>query len=83
MTRNGAIAFFVLSFGLYLAHIAREKAARAESILPKIEVPAAAAPAATPAAAPAASAEPAPAVSVSLPTVGTPAATPAPAEPAK
>lgn len=83
MTRNGAIAFFVLSFGLYLAHIAREKAARAESILPKIEVPAAAAPAATPAAVPAASAEPAPAVSVSLPTVGTPAATPAPAEPAK
>jgi preprotein translocase subunit SecG len=86
MTRNGAIAFFVLSFGLYLAHIARAKSARAESILPKIEVPAVPAPVATPAAAsaPAAAEASAPAVSVALPSVGTPAATtPAPVEPAK
>ncbi len=98
MTRNGAIAFFVLSFTLYLAHIAREKAARAESVLPKIEIPATPAPAdaSTPAAAPAAAvtAEPAAAVeaapaAVSLPTMSTPAPevpaapAPTPAEPAK
>ncbi len=83
MTRNGAIAFFVLSFGLYLAHIAREKSARAESILPKIEVPATPAAAATPAAVSAPSAEPVPAASVSLPSASTPAAAQAPVEPAK
>jgi len=91
LTRNGTIAFFVLTFGLYLAHIARDKSARAESVLPKIEVPATPAPApapdATPAAATAPASEAAPAASVSLPTVSTPApeapATPAPTEPAK
>jgi len=91
LTRNGTIAFFVLTFGLYLAHIARDKSARAESVLPKIEVPATPAPApapdATPAAATAPAFEAAPAASVSLPTVSTPApeapATPAPTEPAK
>lgn len=42
MTRNGTIAFFVLAFGLYLAHIAKHKAARGDGALPTIEVPAAA-----------------------------------------
>lgn len=89
MTRNGAIAFFVLSFSLYLAHIAREKSARAESVLPKIEVPApVTAPVAMPAAAPApanvAGDAAAPAVSVSLPAEDTPAGSaPVPTEPAK
>lgn len=95
LTRNGAIAFFVLSFSLYLAHIARDKSAHAGSVLPKIEIPATPAPAAAPAVAPATTTpavEAAPAASVSLPTVSAPApeapaaapaATPAPAEPAK
>ncbi len=40
MTRNGAIAFFVLCFGLYLAHIAQRSAAASDAALPAIEVPA-------------------------------------------
>jgi len=40
MTRNVAIAFFVLCFGLYLAHIAMRKAAISDAALPIIEVPA-------------------------------------------
>lgn len=50
MTRNGTIAFFVLAFGLYLAHIAKHKADRGEGALPTIEAPAAPAAPATPAA---------------------------------
>jgi len=50
MTHYGAIAFFVLSFGLYLAQINRHGAARTKSALPSIEVPAVTIPAAAPAA---------------------------------
>lgn len=90
MTRNGTIAFFVLAFGLYLAHIAKHKAAKSEGALPTIEAPAAtpAAPDAAPAApavapeasttAPEASAvapaAPAESVSVTLPAVAAPVA---------
>ncbi len=49
MTHYGAIAFFVLSFGLYLAQINRHGAARTKSALPSIEVPAVTIPAAAPA----------------------------------
>lgn len=46
MTINLTIAFFVLSFGLYLGHIYQRKHARAEGgALPTITVPAAPAPA--------------------------------------
>ena len=45
-TINGAIVFFVLSFGLYLAQIYQSKhQAAAASELPKVTAPAAAAPA--------------------------------------
>lgn len=52
LTRNGAIAFFVLSFGLYLAHIYQHRSDREKVTLPTIAAPAAApaAPATTPAA---------------------------------
>jgi len=49
MTHYGAIAFFVLSFGLYLAQINRHGAARTKAALPSIEVPAVTIPAAAPA----------------------------------
>ena len=41
MTRNGAIAFFVITFGLYLAHIYQHRTDRAKTILPTISAPAA------------------------------------------
>lgn len=69
MTRNGTIAFFVLTFALYLAHIAKHKAAKAEGALPTIEAPAAV-PATT---------EPAPVVAPEGSVVA-PAATTAPVE---
>lgn len=76
LTKNGTIAFFVLSFGLYLAHIHQNSANRSKVTLPTLAVPAAAA---TETAAPAAAAEAAPAVA--LPTTET--AAPATTEPAK
>lgn len=82
LTRNGTIAFFVLSFCLYLAHINRHHTDRTKTTLPSMAP--AAAPAAAPAtAAPAATETAAPAVS--LPATTAPATTPAPAttEPAK
>ncbi|MBC8011359.1 MAG: preprotein translocase subunit SecG [Burkholderiales bacterium] len=48
LTRNGTIVFFVLTFGLFLAHLAKHKAAKAEGALPTIPVPAAEAAPATP-----------------------------------
>ena len=75
MTRNCTIAFFVLSFGLYLAHIHQHRAERTKVTLPAIAVPAAEAPAAAPAAA-------APAAEASAASVTLPATAPA-AEPAK
>ena len=84
MTRNGAIAFFVITFGLYLAHIYQHRTDRAKTILPTISAPAAvpAAPAATPA--PEATSEvTAPAVSVPATEAAPAAATPATTEPAK
>lgn len=47
LTRNGTIAFFVICFGLYLAHIARHTAAQEAITLPSIPVPEMTAPAAT------------------------------------
>ncbi len=41
LTRNGTIVFFVLTFALFLAHISRHKANRAEGALPVIAAPAA------------------------------------------
>lgn len=84
MTRNGAIAFFVITFGLYLAHIYQHRTDRAKTILPTISVPAAApeAPAATPA--PEATSEvAAPAVSIPATEAAPAAAIPATTEPAK
>jgi len=84
MTHYGAIAFFVLSFGLYLAQISRHSAARTKSALPTIEAPALTIPAAAPAAVesstPAAPAASVPAEAVTLPAPATPApaAEPAP-----
>jgi preprotein translocase subunit SecG len=75
LTINAAILFFVLTLGLYLAHIYVAKHAKSsEGQLPAISVPAA--PAASPAPAPATAAPVAPSVSL-------PATTPAPAEAAK
>ncbi len=75
LTINAAILFFVLTLGLYLAHIYVAKHAKSsEGQLPAISVPAA--PAASPAPAPATAAPLAPSVSL-------PATTPAPAEAAK
>lgn len=73
MTRNGTIVFFVLTFALFLAHIAKHKQAKAEGALPTIPVPAAEAAPAVPA-----TAETTPAVetSVSAPAAAT-AETPA------
>lgn len=48
LTRNGAIAFFVICFGLYLAHISLHTAAKSDAALPTIEVPAVDAPAVAP-----------------------------------
>lgn len=49
-TINAAIAFFILSFGLYLAHIYQSKHREdADAKLPTVSVPAAATPAAQPA----------------------------------
>jgi preprotein translocase subunit SecG len=56
LTRNCTIAFFVLSFGLYLAHIHKDSATQDKMTLPTI--PAAAVPA-TPGAAPVEGAAPA------------------------
>jgi preprotein translocase subunit SecG len=98
MTRNGTIVFFVLTFALFLAHIAKHKQAKAEGALPTIPVPAAEAAPAVPAApvttetatvieAPAATTgEPASASVVTPSAVTVPATTeaaPASAEPAK
>ncbi|MEY4488247.1 MAG: preprotein translocase subunit SecG [Verrucomicrobiota bacterium] len=47
MTHYGAIAFFLLSFGLYLAQINRHTAVRNKSSLPTLDKPVAAAPATT------------------------------------
>lgn len=87
LTRNCTIAFFVLSFGLYLAHISQHHADRAKVTLPAIP---AAADVATPDATKTpteAVPTPAPAqeMSVTVPATETPAPapTPAPAEPAK
>ncbi len=85
MTHYGAIAFFVLSFGLYLAQIHRHSAARTKSALPTIEAPAVTIPAAapavaapvTPAAAPAPAAAEAPAAAVTLPATSAPVTEPA------
>ncbi|MCU0791857.1 MAG: preprotein translocase subunit SecG [Opitutaceae bacterium] len=90
MTRNGTIAFFVICFGLYLAHIAQNAAEKKDAVLPTIEVPAEA-PAAVPAAATTTAIETAPAAadtteaapSISLPAMGTETAAPAASEPAK
>jgi preprotein translocase subunit SecG len=41
MTHYGAIAFFLISFGLYLAQIHKHSAASNKSVLPSIEAPAA------------------------------------------
>jgi preprotein translocase subunit SecG len=72
MTHYGAVAFFVLSFGLYLAQIQRHSAARTKSALPTLE----ASPASTPAAAPSTSEAVTPAAPVSgTPAVESPAAT--------
>ena len=78
MTRNCTIAFFVLSFGLYLSHIHQHRAERTKVTLPAIAVPAAATPAAeaAPATTPAAPAAEASAASVTLPATA-PAAEPA------
>ena len=84
MTRNGAIAFFVITFGLYLAHIYQHRTDRAKTILPTISVPAAApeTPAATPA--PEATSEvAAPAVGIPATEAAPAAAIPATTEPAK
>jgi preprotein translocase subunit SecG len=81
LTRNGAIAFFVICFGLYLAHIARHSAAKSAGALPTIEAPAA--PAATPAPAASDAVTPAPATDTSTvpaPAVIAPAATATPVE---
>jgi len=42
LTKNGTIAFFIISFGLYLAHIHRHTANKEKVILPALAVPAAA-----------------------------------------
>lgn len=84
MTRNGAIAFFVITFGLYLAHIYQHRTDRAKTILPTISVPAAApeTPAATPA--PESTSEvAAPAVGIPATEAAPAAAIPATTEPAK
>jgi|UPI000697DF5F preprotein translocase subunit SecG len=47
MTHYGAIAFFLISFGLYLAQINRHTAARNQSSLPMLDKSAVAAPVAT------------------------------------
>lgn len=76
MTHYGAIAFFVISFGLYLAQIHSHSAKRGKSALPSIEAPAAPAVTIPAAAAPAeTAAQPA----VSLPATTAPAV---PTEPA-
>lgn len=84
LTRNGAIAFFVISFGLYLAHIYQHHAERTKTTLPTMSVPAAA-PASEPAA-PAATPAPeaaAPAVTRPAPEAAPAAPAPATTEPAK
>ena len=75
-TINASIAFFVLSFGLYLGHIYKHKhGANAEGALPTISAPAFTAPAT-----PEATATP-PAPATTAPAATTPApATPAPVE---
>lgn len=88
LTRNGTIAFFVIAFGLYLAHIARHSDTKDGQALPAIAVPAA--PAAAPAApavetTPAEAAAPAvTAPAIEVPAVTAPSTTaPAATEPAK
>ena len=90
LTRNCTIAFFVICFGLYLAHIHQHRSNRTKVTLPAIAAPAAAAPAApdattvAPEAAPTMSTEAAP--TITLPSTEAPAAPAAPApatEPAK
>ena len=77
LTRNGAIAFFVISFGLYLANIYQHRNERAKTTLPTLAVPAAAETAPATSVAP----EAAPAVSLPPPEAApaTPAVAPAPA----
>ena len=75
-TINASIAFFVLSFGLYLGHIHQHKhASKVDGALPTISAPAFTAPATTETA-PAAPMLPLPS------TTAAPASTPAPATPA-
>lgn len=77
LTKNCTIAFFVLSFGLYLAHIHQNSANRSKVTLPAIAAPAAPA-SSTPAPA---STDTAPAVT--LPTTDASAPAPVSTEPAK
>lgn len=81
LTKNCTIAFFLLSFGLYLAHIHQNSANRSKVTLPAIAAPAAAAEAApqTEASAPAPAT---PAAEVALPATDA-SATPVTTEPAK
>lgn len=85
LTRNCTIAFFVLSFGLYLAHLHRSSAKKESLVMPAIAAPAVevVTPATVPTEAGAqttTNVEVAPAATVTLPTTE---ATPAtPAEPA-
>jgi preprotein translocase subunit SecG len=76
LTKNCTIAFFVLSFGLYLAHIHQNSAKRSAVTLPTLAVPAA-----TSTATPAPATEGASAVA--LPTTESAAPAPAATEPAK
>ncbi len=73
-TINACIAFFVLSFGLYLAHLHVSKTGTgAERALPTISVPAEEAAVPAGATAAATTAETAPAVEVALPPAAAPA----------
>lgn len=76
LTRNGTIAFFVLSFGLYLAHIYRDQADRSKVTLPAIEATSEAP------AAPATEAPATPEAGETAVTLPAPESVPAPAEPA-
>jgi protein translocase, SecG subunit len=76
LTRNGTIVFFVLSFGLYLAHIYRHQDDRTKVTLPSMEAEAEV-PAATAVETPAAPESGETAISVPAPET-----VPAPAEPA-
>jgi preprotein translocase subunit SecG len=86
-TINATIAFFVLSFVLYLAFVYQHKhSAGGDAALPNIPAPAAVAPATVPAGTAPTAAAPAATPAVTLPAAPAPAtqpAAPAPAEPKK